>query len=175
MRRLAPLFACAALVAACASTSAKTHEFFSSLQQDKVRVTTASGVHEFRVWIAADDRSRERGLMHVRALPPDRGMLFVFEQPQPLAFWMKNTYLSLDLIFIDPAGRVLNVAADTRPLSLDPIPSDGEAIAVLEVLGGTARSIGLQSGDRLTLPTLRTTGDAALSPAQAKPAARPSN
>lgn len=170
MRRLAPLFACAAVMAAGASTSAKTPEYFSSLQQDKVQVTTASGVHEFRVWIAADDRSRERGLMHVRVLPPDRGMLFLFEQPQPLAFWMKNTYLSLDLIFIDPVGRVLNVAANARPHSLDPIRSEGDAIAVLELLGGTARSIGLRPGDRLTLPTLRTTGGAAAGPSRTKPA-----
>ena|SRR5687768_3998712 len=169
MRRLAPLFAGAALVAACASTPARTPALFPSLQQARVQVTTASGVHEFGVWIAADDRSRERGLMHVRELPPGRGMLFLFEQPQPLAFWMKNTYISLDLIFIDPAGRVLNVAANTRPLSLDPIPSDGDAIAVLEVVGGTARSIGLQPGDRLTLPTLRTTGEAEPRPTQAKP------
>jgi len=169
MRRLAPLFACAALVAACASTLARTPALFPSLQQARVQVTTASGVHEFGVWIAADDQSRERGLMHVRELPPGRGMLFLFEQPQRLAFWMKNTYLSLDLIFIDPAGRVLNVAANTRPHSLDPIPSLGDAIAVLEVLGGTARSIGLQPGDRLTLPTLRTTGGSASNRRQAKP------
>jgi len=169
MRRLAPLFAGAALVAACASTPARTPALFPSLQQARVQVTTASGVHEFGVWIAADDRSRARGLMHVHELPPGRGMLFLFEQPQPLAFWMKNTYISLDLIFIDPAGRVLNVAANTRPLSLDPIPSDGDAIAVLEVVGGTARSIGLQPGDRLTLPTLRTTGEAEPRPTRAKP------
>lgn len=169
MRRLAPLLACAALVAACASTPARTPALFPSLQQGRVQVTTASGVHEFGVWIAADDHSRERGLMHVRQLPPGRGMLFVFEQPQPLAFWMKNTWLSLDLIFIDPAGRVLNVAADARPHSLEPIRSEGEAIAVLEVLGGTGRSIGLRPGDRVNLPTLRTTGEAAPNPVQAKP------
>ena len=104
--------------------------------------------------------------MYVRELPPDRGMLFLFERPQPLAFWMKDTYLSLDLIFIDPAGRVLNIAAHARPLSLEPIRSDGDAIAVLEVLAGTARTIGLQPGDRLNLPTLRTTGTPSPSPAR---------
>lgn len=174
MRRLAPLFAGAALVAACASTPARTPALFPSLQQARVQFTTASGVHAFGVWIAADDISRKRGLMFVRELPPGRGMLFLFEQPQPLVFWMKNTYLSLDLIFIDPAGRVLNIAANTRPHSLEPIPSDGEAIAVLEVVGGTARSIGLQPGDRLTLPTLRTTGEASSSPMQVKPAPKTS-
>src|SRR5688572_6890603 len=175
MRRLAPHFACAVLVAACASTPAQAPALFPSLPEGRVQVTTASGVHEFGVWIAADDASRERGLMHVRELPRDRGMLFVFQQPQPLAFWMKNTHLSLDIVFIGAAGRVLNVASDTRPYSLEPIRSDGEAIAVLEVLGGTARSIGLRPGDPLTLPTLQTTGDLPPGPVQARPAAIASN
>lgn len=158
MSRLSPLFACAALIAACASTLARTSALFPTLEQARVRVTTSTGVHEFGVWIAADDESRERGLMYVRELAPDQGMLFIFERPQAIAFWMKDTYLSLDLIFIDAASRVLNVAADAKPHSLDPIRSDGDAIAVLEVRAGTARTIGLKPGDRVSLPTLRTTG-----------------
>jgi hypothetical protein len=160
MRHCAPLFAFVALVAACAGTLASAPALFPSLDQASVTVTTASGKHEFAVWIAADDRSREQGLMYIRELPPDRGMLFLFERPQPAAFWMKDTYLSLDLVFIDPAGRVLNVATDAKPLSLMPIRSSGEALAVLEVLAGTARKIGLEPGDQVELPTLRTTGRA---------------
>jgi uncharacterized membrane protein (UPF0127 family) len=154
-------------IAAAPAAKVGTPNLFPSLEQGQVQVTTSTGVHDFGVWIAADDRSRQRGLMYVRELPPDRGMLFIFERPQPLAFWMKDTYLSLDLIFVDPAGRVLNVAAHARPQSLEPIRSDGDAIAVLEVLAGTARTIDLKPGDRLTLPTLRTTG--APSPKPAKP------
>lgn len=131
---------------------------FPTLDRARVQVTTSTGIHDFGVWIAADDRSRERGLMYVRELPSDRGMLFIFERPQQLAFWMKNTYLALDLIFIDPAGRVVNVAANAQPHSLEPIRSEGEAIAVLEVLAGTAKTIALKPGDRVTLPTLPTTG-----------------
>ena len=160
MRRFAPLFAFAALVTACAGTLASTAALFSSLDQAQVTVSTSSGEHEFTVWIAADERSREQGLMYIRELPPDRGMLFLFERPQPVAFWMKDTYVSLDLVFIDPAGRVLNVAADAKPLSLMPIQSRGDALAVLELLAGTARKIGLQPGDRVDIPTLRTTGSA---------------
>ena len=160
MRHCAPLFAFVALVAACTGTLASAPALFPSLDQASVTVTTASGKHEFAVWIAADDRSREQGLMYIRELPPDRGMLFLFERPQPAAFWMKDTYLSLDLVFIDPAGRVLNVATDAKPLSLMPIRSSGEALAVLEVLAGTARKIGLEPGDQVELPTLRTTGRA---------------
>jgi len=95
--------------------------------------------------------------MRVRELPPDHGMLFLFERPQVLAFWMKDTYLSLDLVFIAPDGQVLNVARHARPHSLDPIESRGPASAVLEVLAGTTQSIGLVPGDQITLPTLRTT------------------
>jgi hypothetical protein len=113
--------------------------------------------------------------MYVRELPPDRGMLFVVEQPQPLAYWMKNTHVSLDLIFIDEAGRVLNVAPDARPLSLEPIRSEGDAIAVLEVRAGTARTIGLRPGDRLTLPTLRTTVGPAVGPVKSQSTMLPSN
>jgi uncharacterized membrane protein (UPF0127 family) len=90
----------------------------------------------------------------------------MFERPQPVAFWMKDTYLSLDLIFLDPAGLVLNVAADAEPRSLAPIESEGDAIAVLEVIAGTARKIGLRPGDRVTLPTLRTTGSPRTRPAR---------
>ena len=98
--------------------------------------------------------------MYVRELPPDRGMLFIFERPQPVAVWMKDTYLSLDLVLIDQSGRVLNVAADAKPHSLMPIRSRGDALAVLEVLAGTARKIALEPGDHISLPTLRTTGSA---------------
>jgi uncharacterized membrane protein (UPF0127 family) len=121
-------------------------------------VTTATGAHEFSVWIAADARSRERGLMFVREMPADRGMLFMFEFPQEVAFWMKNTVLPLDLVFIAEDGSVLNVAANAKPYSLDPIESDGHALAVLELNAGIARKIGLKPGDLVALPSLRTTG-----------------
>lgn len=156
MRGRAPYFACLALVAACASAQ----DPFAKLPQAEIEAQTASGKHRFQVWITADDPSRERGLMFVRELPPGRGMLFLFDYPQQAAFWMKNTHIPLDLVFIDPAGVVLNVAADARPFSLEPIPSKGEAIAVLEVPAGTARRIGLAAGDRISLPSLRTTGAA---------------
>jgi uncharacterized membrane protein (UPF0127 family) len=159
MMRLARLFAGVALVAACASTpAAPGRDLFPALPQAEIQAVTASGTHRFLVWIAADDRSRQRGLMFVRELPGDRGMLFLFEHPQEAAFWMKDTYLSLDLVFIEPAGSVVNIAPDARPFSLDPISSDGPVIAVLEVPAGTARRIGLAPGDRISLPTLRTTG-----------------
>lgn len=152
------MLAAAALLAACANTPAPGADPFPALPQAEVEVSTASGNHRFRVWIAADDGSRTRGLMFVRELPADRGMLFLFGTPQPATFWMKNTYVPLDLVFIDPSGRILNIGRDARPFSLAPIESDGPVIAVLEVQAGTAVRIGLAPGDRVRLPTLRTTG-----------------
>ena len=153
----APFAAGAILVAACAGAADEYPASFAMLEQAEVRAHTASGTHRFKVWIAADDASRQQGLMFVRQLPADRGMLFVFDAPQQAAFWMKDTYISLDLVFIDPAGQVANVAANARPESLDPIFSRGPVIAVLEVPAGTAHSIRLEPGNRIELPSLRTT------------------
>ncbi len=125
---------------------------FPALQTTELEVETASGKHAFRAWIAADDAARTRGLMYVRDLPPDRGMLFVFEQPQFAGFWMKNTYLSLDLIFIAQDGTVVNIAPDAEPLSLQPIESAAPVRYVLELVAGTAAKIGLKAGDRITSP-----------------------
>lgn len=157
MKRAALFLSGAALLVACANSPAPPPDPFPTLPQVEIEVETASGAHRFLVWIAADDRSRTRGLMHVRELPADRGMLFLFRVPQPAAFWMKDTFIALDLIFIDPLGRVLNIARGARPFSLNPIESDGPVIAVLEVSAGTADRIGLASGDRIELPSLRTT------------------
>jgi len=157
MRRASLLLGGAALLVACASTPAPSADPFPSLPEAEVEVATESGTHVFRVWVAADDRSRTRGLMFVRELADDRGMLFLFRTPQPAAFWMKDTYIPLDLVFIDPTGRVQNIGHDARPLSLAPIESEGPVTAVLEVKAGTAARIGLAPGDRVSLPTLRTT------------------
>ncbi|MEX0733211.1 MAG: DUF192 domain-containing protein [Steroidobacteraceae bacterium] len=133
------------------------YSHLAGLPQSELEVVTPTGAYRFDVWIAADDWSREQGLMHVRALPFDRGMLFLFERPEFAAFWMKDTYVSLDLVFIGPDGAVVNVAENTRPHSLEPIESDGPVSAVLELVAGTAKKIGLAPGNRIALPTLRTT------------------
>jgi hypothetical protein len=125
-------------------------DLFPTLERTELRVQTASGSHAFKAWIADDDAARTRGLMFVRELPPDQGMLFVFEAPQYRGFWMKNTYLSLDLIFIAADGTVVNVAANAKPLSLDSIASAAPVRFVLEVVAGTAARIGLKVGDRFT-------------------------
>ena len=156
MRLLIVLAACVGVGSACASAPAPAADLFPNLQQAEVRIATASGTHRFSVWIATDEQSQQRGLMFVREMPRDSGMLFIFSPPRDAAFWMKDTYLSLDLIFIDPAGTVLNIESDARPHSLEPIESHGPVIGVLELRSGTARAIGLAEGYWITLPSLRT-------------------
>lgn len=152
MRRLL-LAALAVLAAAATETQAQDSiPSFAGLPRSELQVVTLSGTHHFQVWIAADDQSRERGLMFVRTLPPDAGMLFLFERPQYAAFWMKNTYLSLDLVFIGADGVVVNVAENARPHSEDPIASAAPVTAVLELLAGTAKRIGLSAGSRIVHP-----------------------
>jgi len=133
------------------ASAAAAPDLFPALERTELNVMTASGNHRFTAWIAANDETRARGLMFVRELPPDHGMLFVFEQPQYASFWMKNTYLSLDLVFIAPDWTVVNVAADAKPLSLDGIASTAPVRYVLELAAGTAARIGLKTGDRIEL------------------------
>jgi uncharacterized protein len=90
--------------------------------------------------------------MNRRFLPADRGMLFEFDHEAPVAFWMKNTYIPLDMIFISPAGKVTNVVANAEPLSERIIPSGPPCLAVLELNGGEAAAIGLKAGDTVRHP-----------------------
>ena len=108
--------------------------------------------HPFRAWIADTPERREQGLMWIRSLPADRGMLFIFDRPQPVSFWMKNTYVSLDLMFVAPDGRIIRVAENAEPLSLRGIDSMGVVLGVFEVRGGTAKKLGIAAGDRLRHP-----------------------
>jgi uncharacterized membrane protein (UPF0127 family) len=119
---------------------------------DKLEIITASGIHEFSVELASNDAEREKGLMYRRFMPPDRGMLFDFKREEPVMFWMKNTYIPLDMIFISRAGVVTNIAANAEPLSERLIPSGGPCYGVLELNGGAAASIGVRPGDKVRHP-----------------------
>ena len=116
---------------------------------DRLEVITASGSHVFQVEIAANEASRETGLMNRRFMPADRGMLFEFPTEAPVTFWMKNTYIPLDMIFIGRDGTIVGIAANAEPLSETTIPSGAPCNAVLEVNGGVAASLGLKPGDKV--------------------------
>jgi uncharacterized protein len=114
--------------------------------------TVLLGGQRYTVEVAGDDSSRMRGLMFRDSLAVDRGMLFVFEQEAPLAFWMKNTRIPLDILYFDAARRLVSIAADTPPCTTPycpSYPSAGPARFVLELNAGHARSLGLQPGAQL--------------------------
>ena len=117
-----------------------------------LEIVTKTGVRAFTVELATNDAERERGLMYRKELPEGRGMLFDFQHDRPVAFWMRNTYIPLDMIFIRGDGRILSIAENTQPLSDGLIPSGGPVRAVLEVIGGTARKLGIAPGDRVESP-----------------------
>ena len=115
---------------------------------------TGSGPHRFEIEVATTDQERALGLMYRRHLPPDAGMLFLYDTPQAAAMWMKNTPLPLDIIFIDAAGRVHRIERSTEPFSTAPISSEGDVVGVLELNAGRADAIGLKPGDRVRYPGL---------------------
>ena len=123
-----------------------------ALDRNTVEIASKSGVHVFTVEIADTEPARERGLMFRKELPAGQGMLFDFHQEQQVGFWMKNTLIPLDMIFIDGRGRVVSVAHSATPLSEKVIMSGAPARAVLEVIGGTARRLGIEPGDRVYNP-----------------------
>lgn len=119
---------------------------------EPLTVTTATGEHRFMVEIADDEMERQRGLMHREPLPADRGMLFQFPDVAERAFWMHNTPSSLDIIYIDPYGRIVSIARNATPNSDAMIPSNGPAAGVLELRAGRAAEIGAKPGDRVRHP-----------------------
>jgi len=117
-----------------------------------LEIASATGVHAFAVEIADNDADRAKGLMYRKELPEGRGMLFDFQREQEVSFWMQNTYISLDMVFIRGDGRILRVVENTEPLSTRLIPSGGPVRGVLEVIAGTARKLGIKPGDRVAHP-----------------------
>lgn len=121
----------------------------SGLPVIPLTVTHAGKRHTFRVELARTREEQARGLMFRTAMGPDEGMIFPVEPPRPLSFWMKNTVLSLDIIFIGTDGRILNIAANTTPYSEESVPSAGLASGVLELNAGRAAELGLAPGDKV--------------------------
>jgi uncharacterized membrane protein (UPF0127 family) len=117
-----------------------------------LEIASKSGVHVFAVEMAVTPEEQAKGLMFRKQLPEGQGMLFDFHREQPTSFWMKNTYVPLDMIFIRADGRILRIAENTVPLSETLVPSGGPVQAVLEVVAGTAKKLGIAAGDRVAHP-----------------------
>ncbi len=120
-----------------------------------LEIATKSGVRMFSVEMAVTDEERAKGLMYRKELADGRGMLFDFTPEQTISMWMKNTYISLDMIFIGGDGRVIRVAENTETESTKIISSGGPAKAVLEVIAGTARKYGIAPGDQVVHPLFK--------------------
>ncbi len=115
-----------------------------------VVVRTANGEHLFRVEVAATEAARARGLMFREELEPDAGMLFLFDPPRRVGFWMKNTLIPLDMLFADAAGRIIAIVERAEPHSLEPRGPDAPVAAVLEINGGLAERLGIAVGDEMS-------------------------
>ncbi len=116
---------------------------------ERLTIVSGSNRHVFQIEVMRTDEQRARGLMFRREMAADRGMLFDFKQVQPVSFWMKNTYLPLDMIFIDQKGEIANIAENTEPLSERGVPSVRPVLGVLEVNAGISRKLGIKPGDRV--------------------------
>lgn len=103
----------------------------------------------FRVEVARTRPEQQRGLMFRTAMGADEGMIFPMDPPRSAAFWMKNTVIPLDIVFVGTDGRILNIAANAVPYSEEPLPSDGAVKAVLELNGGRAAQLGIVAGDKV--------------------------
>jgi|SRR5215469_9246932 len=124
-------------------------------EQGTLEIATKSGVRVFSVELAVTDAEREKGLMFRKEVPDGYGMLFDFKKDQQVTMWMKNTYVSLDMIFIRNDGRIARIAESTEPESERIIPSGAPVRAVLEVVAGTAKKLGIAPGDKVASPILK--------------------
>jgi len=158
MRRLLPaLLACvlapAVTLPACAAQPAPAATFqpaqLKGFQRSTLTIERRDGRDSFQVWLALTPAEQQQGLMWIRQLPADYGMLFLYEPPQFITMWMKNTFVSLDMLFFDEDGRIIRVAERTTPQSEALVDSGGRALGVLELAAGEAARRGIRVGDRI--------------------------
>ncbi|MBP5855952.1 DUF192 domain-containing protein [Marivibrio halodurans] len=149
MRRLIAAF----LIVLCALPSlvlAQQEEERPDFATDTLAIETASGEsHGFDIEIARTNAERGYGLMFVREMAPDRGMLFDYGREQRVSMWMRNTYVPLDMLFIEKDGEIESIIERAAPHTRTPRPSKGRVLAVLELKGGTAQRLGIEPGDRV--------------------------
>ncbi|GMN04166.1 DUF192 domain-containing protein [Erythrobacter sp. MTPC3] len=119
----------------------------SGLQVINLEVVSGGTRHPFRVEVAASSQAQSDGLMFRTEMGENEGMIFPSDPPRARSFWMKNTPLSLDIIFIGTDGRITNIAANTVPYSMESVPSAGITTGVLELVGGRAAQLGIEPGD----------------------------
>jgi len=145
--------AIAVTLAACTSQAATVHtpvgQPQTGLQRVPLTITSANGVHHFNVEVAQTEQQQSKGLMFVRHLAPNHGMIFPFSPPQEVSFWMENTLIPLDIVFIRDDHTIARIT-HAKPLDETLLPSGGPIVAVLEIGGGRAEQLGIAPGDKVS-------------------------
>ncbi|HXS88619.1 MAG TPA: DUF192 domain-containing protein [Steroidobacteraceae bacterium] len=155
IHELAAAFLCAVLLWSGSAAAATTDEqrLDQAFARSTLKIATADAqLHKIDIWIADNDARRSRGLMFVEHMADDAGMLFIYPQPQPISMWMKNTHLSLDMLFVSADGRVHSIVENTKPMSTDTISSNGVVLAVIELKAGTAARMKIRPGAQVIHP-----------------------
>ncbi len=135
-----------------AAVTACAQEADVKFQKSSLVIVTANREIKFDVELATNDAERAHGLMFRKRLGAYEGMLFDFFKEMPVSFWMKNTLIPLDMVFIAGDGTIKHIHANAVPLSTDTIPSESPVRAVLEINGGSARLLGIKPGDKVKHP-----------------------
>jgi uncharacterized protein len=155
--RAASCIAALVCTLAVAAPQENAPEPLSSFPRSQLEIQSGVKRLELTVWVADTPSRRAQGLMFVTDLRPLTGMLFVFPQPQAVSMWMKNTRISLDMLFVAADGKVIRIAPKARPESLATITSMGMVTGVIEIAGGEAERLGIRSGDRVIHPAFGST------------------
>ena len=153
-----PLFSMLVLLVLCVTASPARAQAIASLDtfpRSTLEIRSAAGRHWLKIWLAETGAQQEQGLMFVRTLPDDQGMLFPLERPRIMTMWMKNTLIPLDMLFIDRKGRVVCLRERAVPESLALISCEQPVKAVLEIAGGQAAMRGIKVGDTVVHDSLR--------------------
>jgi len=148
----------AAPLAVAAFAHARAQDADIKFKHSSLVIVTADRELKFEIELALNDSERSRGLMFREKLGPYEGMLFDFMQEQPVSFWMKNTLIPLDMLFIGADGTIRNIHANAVPRSTDAIPGEYPVRAVLEINGGSARLLGIKIGDKVKHPIFGNVG-----------------
>lgn len=130
-----------------AATAAEPADLLRDFPRDQLYISAQMRCVLIDIWVATTQTQRSQGLMYIESMDMHEGMLFLFQRSMKLSMWMKNTLISLDMLFIDEQGKIVSIAERTEPLSETIIQSGKEAAAVLELVGGASQTFGIQAGD----------------------------
>jgi uncharacterized membrane protein (UPF0127 family) len=121
----------------------------TGLREVPLTIRSKNGVHRFTVEVAATPQQQETGLMFRTSVGADRGMIFPYDPPQEVAFWMKNTLIPLDIVFIGVGGKIVRIT-NAQAMDLTPLPSGAPVTGVLEIAAGRAKQLGIREGDTVS-------------------------